>query len=138
MSSVSSLARARPPLRRPRVRIIVGSVALAVSAAAFLAVAAALDDQPRVDVVLENTTPHALEVTVRGVGEEGRLRLGRVESGATRTITGVLDQGERWEVDVRRPGVGATASTVVDRADAGATPLRLPTTPDPGASGGAP
>jgi hypothetical protein len=63
-------------------------------------------------VAISNGTPYHLDVAVSDAEGDRWLRLTTVESGSTRTITDVIDQGDTWTFRFRGQGRAAGEVTI--------------------------
>lgn len=119
--------RSQPPESRPRRRLLESDlVAVALAAAIALAVAVTVTRAPPTvdELTLSNDTEFEVLLAVRGSDEDGWLALPVTGPGREQVVERVVDQGERWEFEVRSQGRSAGRFTV-DRAELEASDWRV-------------
>lgn len=115
MPTTPALARPAPRTSIREHDLVSVFVFLMMAAAVIVAVSSLLLDPPRTDVELHNPTDHEITVHVRDGPDGARLQLGSWAPGTTRTVTGVLDRGDRWVFEFSSAGIDA-GRLEVDRA----------------------
>lgn len=107
MPTTPALARPAPRTPAREHDLVSLFVVLMMAAAMIVAVSALLVDPPRIDLELHNPTDHEITVHVRDGPDGSRLQLGSWAPGTARTVTGVLDRGDRWVFEFSSAGVDA-------------------------------
>ncbi len=121
VATTTTSGRARARAKR------VGLVCLTAlfSAAVVWLVSVSVEEPPRTDVTITNPTGYYIDVRVRPEQGEGGLGIGTLAPRSTRTLKGVLDQGDRWRFDFSYGGVEG-ASIIIGRADVAADTITVP------------
>ncbi len=106
-TSTPALARPSPQIQTRRLDVVATLATLIVGAALLAAVNALLVDPDRVDLTVENPTQFDVNIDVRSLEGEGRLGLGTVDPGTSKSLSSVVDQGGRWLFEFSYGGVKA-------------------------------
>ena len=96
-----------------------------LSAAVVWLVSVSVEEPPRTDVTITNPTGYYIDVRVRPEQGEGGLGIGTLAPRSTRTLKGILDQGDRWRFDFTYGGVEG-ASMTIGRAEVVADTITVP------------
>ncbi len=107
MPTTPALARPAPRVPTREHDAVTLFVVVMMAAAMLTAVSSVLMDPDRIDVDLHNPTAHEVTVNVRDGPEGSLIQLGSLSPGSTRTVTGVLDRGDRWVFEFSSSGVDA-------------------------------
>ncbi len=127
MPTAPSVARPSPRANKrsvPFVATAVVAVAV-VTAAVLLIVSSVLEEPTRVELVVENPTVYEMNVRVASADDGSGLGLGTVAPESSRTFPGVIDQGDRWQLEFSSGGVVA-AELVVDRVEIESSSVIVP------------
>jgi hypothetical protein len=90
-------------LGRDFAMLVVGGL---VAVAVIIGVLAAVEGPAFVDrVSIRNATPYTLDVEVTDADRDGWLPLGPVSPGDRRSLSDVVDKGDRWVVRVSSAGI---------------------------------
>lgn len=100
-----ALARPAPRSRQRRRDVLLTIVTVAAGSVLIAGASVLLADPERVDPIVENPTRYPVHVEVRPAEGGGRLGLGTVLPGASKTFPRVIDQGERWLFEYSYGGV---------------------------------
>lgn len=106
-SSTAALARPSPQIQHRRRDFVATLATLIVGAVLIAAVNSLLADPDRVDLTVENPTAFDVTVDVRSAEGGGRLGLATIDPGTSKSLSGVIDQGERWFFEFSYGGVNA-------------------------------
>lgn len=127
MPTAPSVTRPSPRVRNRRVPLLVAVIAAGALAtvAMLLFVGSVLDEPSRVDLVMENPTVYEMNVRVEPADGGSGQELGTIGAESSQTFAGVIDQGDRWQLEFTYAGILA-AELVVDRTELDAGPVVVP------------
>ncbi len=106
-ASTAALTRPSPQIKNRRLDVVAMLATLIVGAVLLAAVIALLADPDRVDVTIENPTSFDVDVGLRSADGGNRHALGTVDPGSSKSLSSVIDQGERWLFEFSYGGVDA-------------------------------